>query len=250
MNFKDQVVIITGASAGIGKATAEEFAAHGAILILADRNEKAGQELTEKLVNQGATATFHPVDVSNLASVESLFDFCIKKYNRLDHLINNAGIANDLCFFEAIPDEVWHKVIAVNQTGVFYGMRAALKIMREQGGGSIVNTASAAGIGAAPRMGAYAASKHAVVGMTKTAAHEYGKFNIRINAVCPSVIETEMGTGGLVHDPKLYKMMEMSVPMKRFGKASEVAKTICWLSSEEASYLNGVALSVDGGLKA
>lgn len=250
MNFKDQVVIITGASAGIGKATSEEFAARGAIVILADRNEKEGQALAEKLVNQGATANFHPVDVSNLESVEALFDFCIKKYNRLDHLINNAGIANDFSFFESITDEDWHKVIAVNQTGVFYGMRAALKIMRAQGHGAIVNTASAAGIGAAPRMGAYAASKHAVVGMTKTAAHEYGKFNIRINAVCPSVIETAMGTDALTMDPKLYKMMEMAVPMKRFGKASEVAKTICWLCSEEASYLNGVALSVDGGLKA
>ena len=250
MNFKDQVAIITGASAGIGKATAEEFADQGAILILADQNEEAGNRLVEKLISQGTTAHFHPVDVANLASVEALFDFCMKKYNRLDHLINNAGIANDLCFFESISDEVWHKVIAVNQTGVFYGMRAALKIMREQGNGSIINTASAAGIGAAPRMGAYAASKHAVVGMTKTAAHEYGKFNIRINAVCPSVIDTEMGTGGLADDPKVFKMMEMAVPMKRFGKASEVAKTICWLSSKEASYLNGVALPIDGGLKA
>jgi len=250
MNFKNQVIIVTGASAGIGKATAVEFAARGASLILADRNEKGGQALTEELVSQGAIASFHPVDVSSLASVETLFDFCINKYNRLDHLINNAGIASDLCFFEAITDEDWHRVMAINQTGVFYGMRAALKIMREQGNGSIVNTASAAGIGAAPRMGAYAASKHAVIGMTKTAAHEYGKFNIRVNAVCPSVIDTEMGTGGLTHDPKLYKMMEMAVPMKRFGKASEVAKTICWLSSDEASYLNGVALSVDGGLKA
>ena len=249
MNFKDQTVIITGAAAGIGRATAEEFAAHGAKIILADINEKNGKALTQKLVDQGAIANFFKVDVSNLESVTALFDFCIQKYNHLDHLINNAGIANELCFFDAITDEDWHKIIAVNQTGVFYGMRAALKIMKTQGHGSIVNTASVAGIGAAPQMGAYAASKHAVVGMTKTAAHEYGKYNIRVNAVCPSVIETNMGTGGLANDPKLFKIMEKAVPMKRFGKATEVAKTICWLSSDQASYLNGVALPVDGGLK-
>ena len=129
-------------------------------------------------------------------------------------------------------------------------MKAALSVMKGQKSGNIVNTASAAGIGAAPRMGAYAASKHAVVGMTKTAAHEFGKFGIRVNAICPTVIETPMGDSYLADNEEMRKIMLKSVPMRRFGQPEEVARTICWLCSEDASYLNGLALPVDGGSNA
>jgi len=129
-------------------------------------------------------------------------------------------------------------------------MRAALKVMQANKKGSIVNVASAAGIRSAPRMGAYAASKHAVVGMTKTAAVEYGKYNIRINAVCPTVIETPMGSDYIDNNKELEQIMLRSVPMRRFGAAQEVAKTICWLSSTQASYLNGITVPVDGGSNA
>lgn len=248
--FNNQSVIITGASSGIGKATALEFAKRGARVVVSDINETAGQATKEEIVAMGRQAIFIKTDVSNVEEVNTLIKKCIEEYGQLDHIINNAGIGQGLFFFDQITDEHWHKTIAVNQTGVFYCMRAALKVMKEQRKGTIINTASAAGIGAASRMGAYAASKHAVVGMTKTAAVEYGKFGIRVNAICPTVIETPMGDSYLANDTGLQEMMRQSVPMKRFGLAAEVARTICWLCSEDASYLNGVALPVDGGATA
>ncbi len=250
MNLKEEVVIITGAGSGIGKATALEFATHGSIVVASDINVEQGQATSDTINNQGGQSTFIKADVSSDQDVNHLVDTCIEKYGRLDHMINNAGIGLGLKFFDQISDDHWNKVIAVNQTGVFYCMRAALKVMQANKKGSIVNVASAAGIRSAPRMGAYAASKHAVVGMTKTAAVEYGKYNIRINAVCPTVIETPMGSDYIDNNKELEQIMLRSVPMRRFGAAQEVAKTICWLSSTQASYLNGITVPVDGGSNA
>ncbi len=250
MQFKNQTAIITGGSSGIGRATALEFAKRGANVVVSDINEKGGKETAQIINTNGGNAIFVKTNVANSEEVQSLIDTCLEKYGQLDHMVNNAGIGEGLHYFDQISDEHWAKTIAVNQTGVFYCMRAALKVMKGQKKGSIVNTASAAGIGAAPRMGAYAASKHAVVGMTKTAAHEFGKYGIRVNAICPTVIETPMGDSYLSSNQDLMELMRQSVPMKRFGKAEEVAKTICWLCGEDASYLNGLALPVDGGSKA
>ncbi len=250
MQFKNQTAIITGGSSGIGRATALEFAKRGANVVVSDINEKGGKETAQIINTNGGNAIFVKTNVANSEEVQSLIDTCLEKYGQLDHMVNNAGIGEGLHYFDQISDEHWAKTIAVNQTGVFYCMRAALKVMKGQKKGSIVNTASAAGIGAAPRMGAYAASKHAVVGMTKTAAHEFGKYGIRVNAICPTVIETPMGDSYLSSNQDLMELMRQSVPMKRFGKAEEVARTICWLCGEDASYLNGLALPVDGGSKA
>ena len=250
MQFKNQSVIITGGSSGIGRATALEFAKRGANVVVSDINESGGKETTELIKASGGNAIFVKTDVADWEDVKSLVKTCIETYGQLNHMINNAGIGQGLYFFDQITNEHWAKTIAVNQTGVFYCMKAALKVMKGQKSGNIVNTASAAGIGAAPRMGAYAASKHAVVGMTKTAAHEFGKFGIRINAICPTVIETPMGDSYLSDNEDIMKVMLKSVPMRRFGKPEEVARTICWLCGEDASYLNGVALPVDGGSNA
>lgn len=250
MQFKNQSVIVTGGSSGIGRATALAFAKRGAKVVVSDINEKGGKETLDLIMNSGGTAIFVKTDVSDSQQVQALIDTCLTEYGTLDHMINNAGIGLGLQFFDQITEEHWAKTIAVNQTGVFYCMKAALKVMKGQKSGNIVNTASAAGIGAAPRMGAYAASKHAVVGMTKTAAAEYGKYGIRINAICPTVIETPMGDGYLSENVEMQKIMLMSVPMRRFGQPEEVARTVCYLCSEDASYINGVALPVDGGSKA
>ena len=250
MSFKNQAVIITGASSGIGRATALEFAKRGANVVVSDINEEGGKEAAERIKANGGKAIFVKTNVADWDEVQALIKACLDNYGQLDHMINNAGIGQGLHFFDQITNEHWDKTIAVNQTGVFYCMKAALSIMKGQKRGNIVNTASAAGIGAAPRMGAYAASKHAVVGMTKTAAHEFGKFGIRVNAICPTVIETPMGDSYLADNEEMRKIMLKSVPMRRFGQPEEVARTICWLCSEDASYLNGLALPVDGGSNA
>jgi len=250
MQFNNKSVIITGASSGIGRATALEFGKRGAKVVVSDIQEKAGEETAAAIIANGGQAIFVKTDVTKDQDVQHLLSQCLDHYGSVDNMINNAGIGEGLYFFDQITDEHWHKTIAVNQTGVFYCMRAALKVMKAQKSGNIVNTASAAGIGAASRMGAYAASKHAVVGMTKTAAVEYGKYGIRVNAICPTVIETPMGDSYLSDSPEIAAMMRHSVPMKRFGKAEEVARTICWLCGTDASYLNGIALPIDGGSKA
>lgn len=250
MSFKNQSVIITGGSSGIGRATAIEFAKRGANVVVSDINEAGGKETVEIIQKSGGQAIFVKTNVAEAADVQVLIDTCLEKYGQLDHMINNAGIGQGLHFFDQITDDHWAKTIAVNQTGVFYCMRAALKVMKGQKSGNIVNTASAAGIRSAPRMGAYAASKHAVVGMTKSAAAEYGKYGIRINAICPTVIMTPMGESYLGGNEDLQNVMLRLVPMRRFGQAEEVARTICWLCSEDASYLTGVALPIDGGSNA
>ncbi len=245
--FKNQTVIITGAGSGIGEATALLFAREGASVIVSDRNEIGGKDTVEQIKNAGGEALFVQTDVADRKQVESLVNTGVDHYGRLDIMVNNAGIGGDLAFFDRITDEDWQQIIAINQTGVFYCMRAALKVMKTQQKGNIVNVASVAGIGSAPRMGAYAASKHAVVGMTATAAVEYAKYNIRINAVCPSVIKTPMGDSYTHTDPSITEIAKRAIPMRRFGEAIEVANTISWLCSEGASFITGQAVRVDGG---
>lgn len=248
--FEGKVAIITGAASGIGKATSKIFSEKGAKVIVADLSEKTGNQIAEDLKAKGGQALFIQTDVSQLASVNTLVTSCIEEYGQIDILVNNAGIGGDFRFFDQITDEHWNKVIAVNQTGVFYCMRAVLPHMKSKDGGVIVNISSLAGISSAPRMGAYAASKHAVVGMTKTAAAEYAKYNIRVNAVCPTVIRTPMTEGFMQADESMNEFMRQSIPMKRFGEAQEVAETIQWLCSSGASFITGETIRVDGGHRA
>lgn len=251
MTFENKVAIITGSGSGIGRATALSFATKGAKVIVSDVNEAGAQETMAAIKAANGTASFVSCDVSQKAQVQHLFAETQRLYGQVDIVINNAGIGGILEFTHKYPDELYEKIIAVNQTGLFYCMKEALNIMLEQKqGGSIVNISSVAGIGAAPRMGPYAASKHAVIGMTRTAAHEYGKYNIRINAVCPTIIETPMGMEYAQDNMAVLEMIKQGIPLKRFGQAEEVANTILWLCSEESSFITGMELRVDGGMKA
>ena len=250
MNLNQKIAIVTGASSGIGEATAVELANRGATVIVSDINIQNGQSVVNTINKNGGKAIFIKANVANDREVNALIDEVLVQFGRLDIMINNAGIAGNLSFFEHISDEDWNGIIAVNQTGVFYCMRAALKIMKAQKSGCIVNTSSVAGIGAAPRMGAYAASKHAVIGMTKTAAVEYAKYNVRVNAICPTIIKTPMGMGYMDEDIQVQQMVKAAIPMKRFGEAYEVARTVCWLCSDDASFITGESVRIDGGMKA
>jgi len=250
MNLNQKIAIVTGASSGIGEATAVELANRGATVIVSDINIENGQSVVNTINKNGGKAIFIKANVANDREVNALIDEVLVQFGRLDIMINNAGIAGNLSFFEHISDEDWNGIIAVNQTGVFYCMRAALKIMKAQKSGCIVNTSSVAGIGAAPRMGAYAASKHAVIGMTKTAAAEYAKYNVRVNAICPTIIKTPMGMGYMDEDIQVQQMVKSAIPMKRFGEADEVARTVCWLCSDDASFITGESVRIDGGMKA
>lgn len=251
MTFENKVAIITGSGSGIGRATALAFAKRGAKVIVSDINEAGAKETMEEIQKIKGTASFVACDVSQKSQVQHLFAEAKRLYGRLDIVINNAGISGILGFTHEYPDDLYEKIIAVNQTGVFYCMKEALNIMLEQKeGGAIVNISSVAGVGAAPRMGPYAASKHAVIGMTRTAAHEYGKYKIRVNAVCPTIIETPMGMQYAQENEAVLEMVKQAIPLKRFGQAEEVANTILWLCSEESSFITGMEMRVDGGMKA
>ncbi|MGB0932581.1 MAG: SDR family NAD(P)-dependent oxidoreductase [Chitinophagales bacterium] len=248
--FSNQSIIITGAASGIGKATALFFAEKGANVVVSDIHVENGNKVVATIEAMGGNAIFVKTNVADNSEVEALIQECVHHFGGLGMMINNAGIGGDLKFFEQITDKDWNQIIAINQTGVFYCMRAALKVMKAQRKGVIINTSSVAGLGSAARMGAYAASKHAVIGMTKTAAVEYAKYGIRVNAICPTVIKTPMGDSYASSDPKITEMIKHTIPMKRFGEAEEVAKTIGWLCSEDASFITGHAIRIDGGMMA
>jgi len=246
MNGK--VALITGAATGIGRATAELFAREGAKLVLADLNADLGEALASELRAQGAAAHFVATDVAKPADCERMVAAAVEKFGRLDAAFNNAGVSDGPVppATDAYPLELWDKLIAVNLSGVFYGMRFQLRAMLEGGGGSIVNTASIAGhIGFAGTPG-YVASKHGVLGLTKVVAIEYGARGIRCNAVAPGFIETPMTHDVFGSDP-FKQVVHAAVPMRRVAEPKEVAESVLWLCSDRASYVNGTCLTVDGG---
>ncbi|MBT8220930.1 MAG: glucose 1-dehydrogenase [Bacteroidia bacterium] len=249
MLHQDKVALITGAGSGIGRNTAYTLAAEGARIVVTDINQEGGQETVENIKSKGGDAFFIKNNVADWDDVQHMFRSAVDHYGRIDIAVNNAGIGSpDFAKTADKALEDWDRIIAVNQTGVFYCMKVELTHMLKQGGGCIINIASIAGIRGLPNASAYVASKHAVVGLTRTAAMEYAKRNIRVNALCP--VFTPSG----LFKPELYgeiaDKLKAGIPMKRFSDVQEMADAINWLASDKASFVTGHALPVDGGLTA
>lgn len=245
--FAGKVVLVTGGAAGIGKATVEAFAREGATVVVSDVNATDGQAVADAVVAQGGQATFIACDVSKGSEVEAMMAQIKETYGRLDCAFNNAGIEIEQHKLADGKEEVFDSIMDVNVKGVWQCMRYQIPLMLAQGGGAIVNTASVAALGAAPKMSIYAASKHAVLGLTRSAAVEYGKKNIRINAVCPAVIDTEMFRRAAAIDPRKADFAAGMHPVGRIGKAEEIAAAVLYLCSDGAAFTTGIALPVDGG---
>jgi len=243
--MKDQVVIVTGAAGGIGLSTAEAFAGAGAIVVLADINEPVEQ--AEKLTAKGYKAVSIRCDVADEKDVAAMIDQIVSKFGRLDVAYNNAGINSPVAETADASSEEYDKVMAINLRGVWNCMKYELRQMRRQGSGAIVNCSSIGGlIGIADR-GVYHASKHGVIGLTKSAALEYAARGIRINAVCPGIIATPMVEQMMEREPEAMKELIKEVPIGRLGRPEEIAAVVLWLCSPAASLIIGQAIAVDGG---
>ncbi len=249
--LEGKVTLITGAGSGIGRATALACACEGARLVVADRVVAGGQETVAMIEQEGGEATFVQVDVTQADEVEALVAQVVATYGRIDCAHNNAGIEGQLARTADYLEDDWDRVIAVNLKGVWLCMKHEIPPMLQQGGGAIVNTASLAGLVGARRLSAYVASKHGVVGLTKTAALEYAKAGIRINAVCPGIIHTSMVERMYLDQrPELEARLIATEPIGRLGQPEEVAQAVLWLCSDAASFVTGHTMTVDGGLYA
>ncbi len=245
-----KVGLVTGAGSGIGRASALTFAREGAKVAVSDVVVEGGQETVRLIQQAGGEARFFAADVSQAAQVEKLIQDIVAVYGRLDCAHNNAGVEGVLASTEEYPEDQWDKVLAVNLKGVWLCMKYQIPQMLAQGGGAIVNTASGAGLIGAAGMSAYVASKHGVVGLSKTAALEYAKSNIRVNSVCPGLIQTPMVERIIGNSPQLGEALVASEPIGRVGQPQEIAESVVWLCSESASFVTGHAMSVDGGFVA
>ncbi|MET3118529.1 NAD(P)-dependent dehydrogenase (short-subunit alcohol dehydrogenase family) [Undibacterium sp. GrIS 1.8] len=250
ITFKDKSVLVTGAASGIGRAAALAFAKAGAKLTIADIDVVGAEETQAMISFAGGTVRFVKTDISKAAEVESLIAGIVSVYGRLDCAFNNAGIEIEHHALADSDEASFDKIMNVNVKGVWLCMKYEIKQMLQQGGGTIVNTASVAGLVGAPMQPIYAASKHAVVGLTKTAAAEYGRAGIRVNAVCPGVIRTPMMDNAIAREPRREKMIQKLHPIGRIGEASEIANAALWLCSDLSSFVTGHQLAVDGGLTA
>ncbi|MEL6659016.1 MAG: SDR family NAD(P)-dependent oxidoreductase [Bacteroidota bacterium] len=247
MRFKDQVVFITGGASGIGKAAAFAFAQEGAHIAIADIQEELGKQVAAELNGQGTKATFVYCNVSDYGSVQAAVKHCHTHHGRLDIGLNNAGIGGPMATTRELELPDWDKVIAVNQSGVFYCMKEELTIMEQQGSGCIVNVSSIAGLRGLPRQMAYTASKHAVIGMTKATALEYARYGIRVNAVCPVFTNTPLADQLFAAAEGIDQKLLRTIPMRRFGEVDDIVNAILWLCDPASNFITGLALPIDGG---
>jgi NAD(P)-dependent dehydrogenase (short-subunit alcohol dehydrogenase family) len=245
--FDGKVALVTGGASGIGRASALAFAAAGAAVVVSDIVPEGGQEVVRLIGDAEGEATFIQADVSQAADVAALMRHIGERYGRLDYAHNNAGIEGRLLPFLDYPDEVFDRVIAVNLRGVWLCMKAELPLMLAQGGGAIVNTASIAGQKGTAEQSAYNASKHGVIGLTRCVALEFRHRGVRVNAVCPGVIDTPMVQRA--YSPERIASVAAR-QMGRLGTPEEIAQVVVWLCSDAASFVTGTAVQVDGGFMA
>jgi NAD(P)-dependent dehydrogenase (short-subunit alcohol dehydrogenase family) len=245
--LKGKVALVTGAGSGIGRASARIFAREGAKVVVADIVAEGGEETVGMIKKAGGEAIFVRADVSKAAEVEAMVNQAVEAYGRLDCGFNNAGTEGAIAQTADYTEENWERVIAINLKGVWLCMKHEIAHMLKQGGGAIVNTASALGLVGIENQPAYVASKHGVVGLTKTAALEYAKMGIRVNAMCPGAISTPMLDRALGPQPQLAEAVTNMEPVGRLGKPEEIAEAVVWLCSDAASFVTGHAMSVDGG---
>lgn len=243
--FEGKVALVTGGASGIGEATVRRLASEGAQVMIADLNGEAAELLATELGN--VTDAFQ-LDVADSDQVDAMTAATVTRFGRLDVLFNNAGITSSGTV-DTLSNEEWRKVIDVDLSSVFYGCRAAIPVMREQGGGAIVNTASISGVAGDWGIAAYNAAKGGVLNFTRAMAADHARDNIRINAVCPGGIETPL-TSTIVASKRAQKEYERLIPQRRMGQASEIASAVAFLASDDASYVNGHGLVVDGGVTA
>jgi len=246
MTLKGKVAIVTGASSGIGKAIAQLYAREGAAVVLSDVNKEAGEIAVGEIRKAGGEAMFVAGNVAEPADCERTVKAALERYDRLDCACNNAGIAGEKNPTADISIEGWHKVIGVNLSGVFFGMKYQIPAMLKSGGGSIVNMASILGRVGFAGASAYVAAKHGVVGLTKNAALEYAPKNVRVNAVGPGFIHTPL-IKALEDDTRAMEMLVSLHPIGRLGKPEEVAELVLWLSGSKSSFVTGGYYAVDGG---
>ncbi|MFB9242460.1 SDR family oxidoreductase [Massilia antarctica] len=249
-SFEGKVVLVTGAAGGIGRAAAVAFGRAGACVVVADTSVDGGHATAAMIVENGGKALFVQCNVTRATEVEALIDKTVAYYGRLDCAFNNAGIEEEHLPLADAEEALFDRIMNVNVKGTWLCMKYEIRQMLKQGGGTIVNTASVAGLVGAPTQPIYAASKHAVVGMTKTAAAEYAREGIRINSVCPGVVNTPMMGRALEREPLREKKLRNVHPMGRFAEPAEIAQAAMWLCSEHSSFVTGHQLAVDGGLTA
>ncbi len=249
-DFSGKIVLVTGGASGIGAATAVAFADAGATVVVADIADVAGRSVAADIQAAGGQAEFVRVDVTLAGEVEDLIAGVVARHGQLDHAFNNAGIEEESRRLADGDEALFDRMLAINVKGVWLCMKYELAQMARQRHGSIVNTASVAGLVGAPKHAIYAASKHAVLGLTRSAAAEYGRIGVRVNAICPGVIRTPMFERALQRQLASLEAITAMHPMGRIGEVAEVANAVLFLCSEASPFITGHALTIDGGMTA
>ncbi|MGG4046595.1 SDR family NAD(P)-dependent oxidoreductase [Paenibacillus favisporus] len=250
MELENKIVLVTGAGSGIGRASSLKMAANGAKVVLVDFNRETGEETLRMVQDQGGEGIFVQADVSKSEDVQRYVNAAVDTYGRIDAFFNNAGIIQKFSLLADVEEAEFDRLVAVNMKGAFLGLKYVLKVMEKQGSGSIINTASTAGIRSEHSVSVYSATKHAVIGLTKSAAMEYVKKGIRVNAICPGGVQTSL-TQSVEEQFKAGSYMPEEVSNMRIGRYAqpeELAEMVSFLASDRSSYMVGSIVLVDGGL--